>query len=316
MIVLLNCRMRFSLSFSHFLALETLSRQGYYLGDVDMSFHPYCILNLIFIWCLEPTTREGTQMKIQISHRRPGLSLQQEQISFSRFTKVRELTLLGSVLPLEMSTLVMLKGWITFAIRRHTEKLDLDISANQIIYFPCQLLPETFYGFPCQLLPEANTSQLKHLYLKSCNLRPAPHHVGWLIPLKTLDLENMLLDQISAKSIFSGCLNLEWLRLKIILPETFCIDAPSLHLETLILHDCYGVKKIEVSSIGLTTFEYIGKVKSFTFLNVPRLEKVHIRFVFANLDGTRYMFNGLANDLPWLQILSLVLTVEFGHPKL
>ncbi|KAH7855186.1 hypothetical protein Vadar_022228 [Vaccinium darrowii] len=118
----------------------------------------------------------------------------------------------------------------------------------------------------------------------------------------------MLLDQISAKSIFSGCLNLEWLRLKIILPETFCIDAPSLHLETLILHDCYGVKKIDVASVGLTTFEYIGKVKSFTFLNVPRLEKVHIRFVFANLDSTRYMFHGLANDLPWLQILSLVLT--------
>lgn len=119
----------------------------------------------------------------------------------------------------------------------------------------------------------------------------------------------MVLDQSSAKSIFSGFLNLEWLRLKnISLPETFCIDAPSLHLETLILHDCYGVKKIEVSSIGLTTFEYIGRVKSFTFLNVPQLEKVHIRFMCAYLNGTRYMFNGLANDLPRLQTLSLVLT--------
>ncbi|XP_058200021.1 F-box/FBD/LRR-repeat protein At5g53840-like isoform X2 [Rhododendron vialii] len=202
--------------------------------------------------------------------------------------------------------------WIAFAIRRNTEKLDLDFSANQInpfYYFPGQLLPETLYDFPCQFLPEANTSQLKHLYLNSCNLRPAPHHVGRLTPLKTLDLENMVLDQSSAKSIFSGFLNLEWLRLKnISLPETFCIDAPSLHLETLILHDCYGVKKIEVSSIGLTTFEYIGRVKSFTFLNVPQLEKVHIRFMCAYLNGTRYMFNGLANDLPQLQTLSLVLT--------
>lgn len=102
---------------------------------------------------------------------------------------------------------------------------------------------------------------------------------------------------------------LNGLRLKnISLPETFCIDAPSLHLETLILHDCYGVKTIEVSSIGLTTFEYIGRVKSFTFLNVPQLEKVHIRFMRAYLNGTWYMFNGLANDLPRLQTLSLVLT--------
>lgn len=202
--------------------------------------------------------------------------------------------------------------WIAFAIRRNTEKVDLDFSANLIntfYYFPGQLLPESLYDFPCQLLSEANTSQLKHLYLNSCNLRPAPHHVGRLTPLKTLDLENMVLDQSSAKSIFSGFLNLEWLRLKnISLPETFCIDAPSLHLETLILHDCYGVKKIEVSSIGLTTFEYIGRVKSFTFLNVPQLEKVHIRFMCAYLNGTRYMFNGLANDLPRLQTLSLVLT--------
>ena len=73
------------------------------------------------------------------------------------------------------------------------------------------------------------------------------------------------------------------------------------------MHDCYGVEKIEISSIGLTTFEYIGKIKTFSFLDVPRLEKVHIRFLFAHKRGSQYMFNGLANDLPQLQILSLVL---------
>ncbi|KAI7989971.1 hypothetical protein LOK49_LG13G00082 [Camellia lanceoleosa] len=75
-------------------------------------------------------------------------------------------------------------------------------------------------------------------------------------------------------------------------------------------HECYGVEKFEISSIGLTTFEYIGKVKNFSFLDVPRLEKVHIKFMVAYERGTQYMFNGIANDLPRLQNLSLVLTTD------
>ncbi|KAI7987676.1 Kinesin-like protein KIN-UA [Camellia lanceoleosa] len=75
-------------------------------------------------------------------------------------------------------------------------------------------------------------------------------------------------------------------------------------------HECYGVEKFEISSIGLTTFEYIGKVKNFSFLDVPWLEKVHIKFMVAYERGTQYMFNGIANDLPRLQNLSLVLTTD------
>ncbi|XP_057514774.1 F-box/LRR-repeat protein At3g26922-like isoform X2 [Actinidia eriantha] len=204
--------------------------------------------------------------------------------------------------------------WIRFATGMETEKLDLDFSVNTQSnkYYDFTYQKENnFYDFPCQLLPQCKTSQLKHLCLKSCNLRPASHLLGRLISLKTLDLEHVPLDQSSTESILSGCLNLEWLRLKSsILPETLCIHGPSLHLKALIVHDCYGVEKIEISSIGLTTFEYIGKIKTFSFLDVPRLEKVHIRFMFAHKTGTQYIFNGLANDLPQLQILSLVLNPD------
>ncbi|KAL7225218.1 hypothetical protein ACSBR1_020572 [Camellia fascicularis] len=94
------------------------------------------------------------------------------------------------------------------------------------------------------------------------------------------------LNQSCANSILSSCLNLEWLRLKnSILPETLCIHGPSLHLKILIVHKCYGVKQFEIFSISLTTFAYIGKVKYFSFLDVPRLEKVHIRYIAKTLYG-------------------------------
>ncbi|CAL5443548.1 unnamed protein product [Camellia sinensis] len=143
------------------------------------------------------------------------------------------------------------------------------------------------------------------------SLRPTPNLVSRLVSLKSLDLQHVPLNQSCANSILSSCLNLEWLRLKnSILPETLCIHGPSHHLKILIVHECYGVEKFEISSIGLITFEYIGKVKNFSFLDVPRLEKVHIKFMVAYERGTQYMFNGIANDLPWLQTLSLVLTTD------
>lgn len=71
------------------------------------------------------------------------------------------------------------------------------------------------------------------------------------------------------------------------------------------MQHCYGVNKIEISSVGLTTFEYFGKVKEFTFIDVGYLERVHLSFHLPFENGTKYMFNGLANDLPQLQILSL-----------
>ncbi|KAG5548246.1 hypothetical protein RHGRI_013821 [Rhododendron griersonianum] len=93
-----------------------------------------------------------------------------------------------------------------------------------------------------------------------------------------------------------------------ILPEAFRIHVLSLRLKTLILHDCYCLQKIEIYSASLTTFEYTGQSKRLSFLHVPLLEKVHIKFLVGYKNHTRYMFNALAKDLPQLQILSVVLT--------
>uniref|UniRef100_A0A5B7C2J8 F-box domain-containing protein n=1 Tax=Davidia involucrata TaxID=16924 RepID=A0A5B7C2J8_DAVIN len=192
---------------------------------------------------------------------------------------------------------------INFAVRMEAEKLHLNFSSIH--------QSNDLYNFPCQLLPQGNTSPLKHLCLKSCELSPSPDFIDRLISLKTLDLNDVHLDQSGVKSILFGCLNLEWLRLKkCSLPLTLCIHGPFLRLKTLVVHDCCRVEKIELSSIGLTTFEYIGRVKSFSFADVPRLEKVHIRFIHGCERSTSYMFHGLANDLPQLQILSLVLTTH------
>ncbi|CAL5360916.1 unnamed protein product [Camellia sinensis] len=160
--------------------------------------------------------------------------------------------------------------WIRFSIIMKTEKLDLEFSASP------ESQSNNLYDFPCQLLPQGDSSQLKYLCLKSCNLGPTPNLVSSLNSLKSLDLEHVPLNQSCANSILSSCLNLEWLRLKnSILPETLCIH-----------------------------------VKNFSFLDIPRLEKVHIRFMVAYERGTQYMFNGIANDLPRLQTLSLVLTTD------
>ncbi|KAL7189981.1 hypothetical protein ACSBR1_039591 [Camellia fascicularis] len=141
-----------------------------------------------------------------------------------------------------------------------------------------------------------------------CQLRPQEH-----VPL----------NQSCANSILSSCLNFEWLRLKnSILPKTLCIHGPSLQLKILIVHECYGVEKIEISSIGLTTFEYMGKVKNFCFLDVPRLEKVlpiparitrfnSLKqlelFVMVSSDFNLLSLTSLLNASPLLQKLHLSL---------
>lgn len=199
--------------------------------------------------------------------------------------------------------------WIRFAISLKTEKLVLDFLAQCHYHLELKFISKKFYDFPCELLPQGKTSPLKHLCLKSCNLLPTPHLADKFISLKTLYLKHVSVDQSMATSILSGCLNLEWLKLKnSILPEAFHIHVLSLRLKTLILNDCYCLQKIEIYSASLTTFEYTGQSKRLSFLHVPLLENVHIKFLVGYKNHTRYMFNALAKDLPQLQILSVVLT--------
>lgn len=200
--------------------------------------------------------------------------------------------------------------WISAAFTMNTEKLDLHFSYSAGTFFLDRGTCDKFYDFPCQLLPLDSTSQLKHLCLKSCKFRPSPDLTDRLSSLKTLDLFHAPLDQRDVQSILSGCSNLEWLRLKkSILPVTLCIHGLP-RLKVFIMHDCDGVEKIELSSLGLTTLEYIGRVRSFSFVDLPRLEKVHIRFIHGFRRARDYIFYRLANDLPQLQSLSLIFQTE------
>ncbi|KAJ6299995.1 hypothetical protein OIU76_020897 [Salix suchowensis] len=51
------------------------------------------------------------------------------------------------------------------------------------------------YNFPCHILPIGKGSHLKHLCLAACKLRLSPNVTSQLNPLRTLDLDNVPLDQ-------------------------------------------------------------------------------------------------------------------------
>ncbi|PIA46910.1 hypothetical protein AQUCO_01500442v1 [Aquilegia coerulea] len=188
--------------------------------------------------------------------------------------------------------------WISFAVRGHTEKLVLDFSG---LPKGCEL-----YNFPCNLLSHGKLPQLKHLCLQSCALRPSPDSTNIFNSLKTLDLNMVPLEE-DLNCILSGCVTLEWLRLtNCKLPVSFFICAQYLCLKSLILDECHGAKKIEISR-PLTAFEYIGGMTNLSFVGAPSIEKVKLMLMRAYARGTDYMFHGLAKELPSLQRLSLSL---------
>ncbi|KAK9266884.1 hypothetical protein L1049_027143 [Liquidambar formosana] len=192
--------------------------------------------------------------------------------------------------------------WISFAVRMQTEKIELDF------YF---LSRDKTYNFPCHLLPPGKISQLKHLCLKLCMLRLPHDFADRFNSLKTLDLDIVILDQNFCESILSACINLEWLRLVFCrLPVSFRICGKCVHLKFLVLEFCEGAKTFELSSLALTTFEYIGRDTNFTFIDVPSLRKVHIN------SGYDFESNEFAKDLSQLQILSLMLYTWEGQRTL
>ncbi|KAF9594637.1 hypothetical protein IFM89_034259, partial [Coptis chinensis] len=209
--------------------------------------------------------------------------------------------------------------WISFAVRMQIEKIDLDFS---FIPRGCEK-----YKFPCHLLAQDKGSQLKHLSLESCVLSPSPDFTNRFFSLKTLDLIRVPLDQIAFDSLLSGCINLECMTLEhCSLPASLFIRGNLLCLKSLVFKNCDGPMEIEVSSIYLTTFVYMGWITNLRFVGALSLEKVHLWFLHPDRRGTYYMFGGLAKELPDLQVLSLgfvttqvlpipVNMTEFSHLK-
>ncbi|KAJ6778231.1 hypothetical protein OIU74_002086 [Salix koriyanagi] len=65
------------------------------------------------------------------------------------------------------------------------------------IAFDFSCFPESRgrYNFSCHILPIGKGSHLKHLCLAACKLRLSPNLTSQLNPLKTLNLDNVPLDQ-------------------------------------------------------------------------------------------------------------------------
>ncbi|KAM7516017.1 hypothetical protein LguiA_005600 [Lonicera macranthoides] len=193
---------------------------------------------------------------------------------------------------------VHIDRWISFPTQ--IEKLELNFS-----FIP---RGSQCYNFPCHLLFRDEGSKLKHLCLHYCVFRPLPDLKNHLSSLKTLDLNHAPLDQSDFDNLGSGCINLEWLRIhKCSLPQTLNIGGQYVCLKWLGFNLSNGARMIRLSYLKLTSFEYIGEVTYLSIFGIPSLEKVHLNFLHAFEIGSNYMFEGLAKDVPQLQILSLVL---------
>ncbi|KAM7489061.1 hypothetical protein LguiB_026545 [Lonicera macranthoides] len=196
--------------------------------------------------------------------------------------------------------------WINFAVETQIEKLELNFS-----FIP---RGSQHYNFPCHLLFQDKGSKLKHLHLHYCVFRPLPDLKNCLSSLKTLDLNNAPLDQSDFDNLGSGCINLEWLRFQgCSLPRTLNIGGQYVCLKWLGFYFSDGAYKIKLSYLNLTSFEYIGEIMYLSIVGIPSLERVHLYFRHAFVIGSNYMFDGLAKDVPQLQILSPARVLSWGR---
>nr|XP_023903783.1 F-box/FBD/LRR-repeat protein At1g13570-like [Quercus suber] len=88
------------------------------------------------------------------------------------------------------------------------------------------------------------------------------------------------------------------------------IFAPLLHLRTLIIDGCRGVKEIELSALNLCRYEYYSTLwAKHSLLLVPKLEEVYCQV--SHEQSAHYIFHQLAKDLPNLRMLHVVTIVNW-----
>lgn len=190
--------------------------------------------------------------------------------------------------------------WVSFSSAMQVEKIAFNFSCS----------PESCgsYNFPYHILPTDEASHLKHLCLVSCTLRLSPEFTSQLNPLRTLDLDCVPLDWSSLDIITSACPKLTLLRMiECGLPKIVCIHGQLLCLKTLIIHD--SLISVELKSINLEIFEFFGRPRKLTFVDVPHLKKALVWSLFIYRRASP-ICNALAKDLPQLQFLSLIVQDE------
>ncbi|KAK6122972.1 hypothetical protein DH2020_043289 [Rehmannia glutinosa] len=155
-------------------------------------------------------------------------------------------------------------------------------------------------SFSCHLL--SHMPSLKHFTLKSCFLQPNLKNP--CNSLKTLKLSKVKGPPGYLECILSNCLNLCSLAIKDCqVPSKLCFHGPNLQLKCIVIHECEGVKEIELYASNLMTFEFkfdSDEMVNFIFDYVPQLQNIYLCLLE---NGMPSLCRRLGQDLPHLKTL-------------
>ncbi|VFQ72641.1 unnamed protein product [Cuscuta campestris] len=178
-----------------------------------------------------------------------------------------------------------IERWMNYIARLNVEELVLSLSCDDAFVGD---IPRSLVTFP--------------LHLFTSNL--GPDSQGTFESLSLLWLDAVSLVNGELQSIFSGCPNLESLKLTYcILPSKLYICGPGHELKSLTITSCIGVKKIDLCAGNLTSFEIIcsQKLEEIRPSHVPKLKHF---FVGLKYSGHLSRFiHRVTKDMPELESL-------------
>ena len=226
--------------------------------------------------------------------------------------------------PLGKEFMSHIDQWITCAVMKGVENIDLDLSE----YFSFNLKRDDtsstafqIYEFPCRLFSvPGGRCTLKHLRLASCHLSALPSS-NTLTSLITVDLQRVNISDQQLQDLLSTCSHLERLSLCVCNGlVNLSFSALNLQLKFLSIKNCFRLETIEIHAADLVTFKYGGHLPSFSFKNVPKLAKASLEFFIksSRTEGVMYALTRFPRDLPQLETLKLlsVLTLKVRRSKI
>lgn len=196
--------------------------------------------------------------------------------------------------------------WISIAIDKSVEEIDLDLSEGCSLVVDYEPLKEfKLYTFPCWLFAKQCT--LKHLKLASCRLGSLQNPNN-LTSLVTVELRDLKITDEELQNFLSACLFLENLSVNHCEELVYSKFAfANLQLKRLSIKNCFRMESIIIYSENLVMLNYEGQLVSFSFKNVPSLAQVF--FVFSGssrLDGVTYALTRFPYDLRQVEALNLI----------
>lgn len=202
--------------------------------------------------------------------------------------------------------------WISCAVTKGVEKIDLDLSDE---WGSCEVdnassTASEQYTSPCWLLASPGKAcRVKHLQLTSCSISLLSISNSSLASqLVTVDLRGVNISDEQLEGLLSTCLSLERMVLHCCddLVNFKLTNPISSRMKLLTIQNCSRIKNIELYAENLEMLEYTGHLAHFSFKNVPKLAQVFLSFTGnSRLDGVTYALYRIAYDLPQLKTLNL-----------